>query len=165
MALVATVAGATSNSYLTVADADALAVADLGRFAAGWLKATIEDRERALMRATAEIDAFVGYAPPFTSGQALAFPRPVDVDDAGSPVLPSRLKRACYLQAAFLVENADTLDDAATRRARGLSSYSNPDGTGGQIADPASYGRLHPAAEAIVQGIGSEAVIGWIETT
>jgi hypothetical protein len=128
MALDATVAGASADSYLTVSDADALAAADYGPEREWWLDAGGEDKELALKRATSEIDEWLrsGWAR-YSSDQALLFPRRIDV--AGSPAaayIPARVGRATYYQAAFLIRNARVIAAADTRRARGAQSVSEP---------------------------------------
>lgn len=165
MAIDATVAGASANSYLTIAAADALASSELGRDMKAWAAATTDEKEAALIRATDEIDADIGrVAYPATTTQALLFPRRTDVVSS-SYVLPTRLQRAVILQAAFLLRNADTLDDAVAFRARGLSNFSNPDGTSGQVADDPSFGRMHPRAKALLTEFAEGSVIGIIVPT
>lgn len=166
MALDATVAGSAANSYLTVADADALAAADLGGNAKEWVEATVETKEAALIRATDEIDSTVVRTVPYSTTQALLFPRLIDVDSiGGSPELPTRLQKATYLQASFLVKNADLLDHAATRRARGLVNFANPDGTSGQLADSPSFGNLHPRVEMMLDEFTAGSVVATIIPT
>jgi hypothetical protein len=166
----ATVAGAASNSYLTVADAHSFADADLGKNAKAWTEATADEQEAALQRATEEIDVYVGrVASPFdvtAPVQKLLFPRSIDVDPVTSlPYIPARVRRATYLQAAFLLVNADMIDEAASRRARGLVNFSNPDGTGGQIATDAEFGTLHPKVVGYLGEVIGDAVIADIVTT
>lgn len=69
----ATVGGASSNSYATVAEADTYFATRLG--ASTWDAATVEDKERALITATSQLDqsAFLGMRT--SSTQRLAFPR------------------------------------------------------------------------------------------
>lgn len=78
----ATVGGALADSYLSVAAADALAARDLGSAALRWLQATttVAMKERALVRATREIDAHLltSGGTPYTATQALLYPRTVD---------------------------------------------------------------------------------------
>jgi len=134
MALDSTTGGAAADSYLSVAAADALAGADLGPEAAAWLalvNATPADmarKEAALKRATREIDAYLrsGWARHSTT-QALRFPRSIDVDTDGDPIIPTELARACYQQAIYINKNADVLAAANRRRARNLSNASEPD--------------------------------------
>ena len=155
MALDATVAGASANSYLTVEDADALARADLGPQADRWLhpSTTLADKEKALQRATREIDAYVdrlGVAP-YSADQALLFPRETDVaGDPLAPFLPRSIKQAAYEQATYVLTNAPALDEAAGRRAKGWFSYSNPDGTGGSLAADPLFGRLAPSVQSLL---------------
>jgi hypothetical protein len=126
MPLDSTVAGAAAEAYLSVAEADALAADDFGPERESWLDAGLEDKELVLKRATDEIDdelrsGWLRYA----SGQALLFPRAIDVASA-LPVIPERIRRATYFQAAFLLRNATVLAAADTRRARGAQSVSEP---------------------------------------
>lgn len=126
----ATVAGTTATSYLTVAEANALAAIDLGRDAVEWSRATVDEKERALQLATADIDAEYGRdATPFLAGQALVFPRSTDVSGA-EPFLPAGLRRATWAQAKYRWSTRDLRVDARARRARGLSSFSDGDGSG-----------------------------------
>lgn len=166
MAIDATISGASSNSYLTVAEADSFANSDLGQNAKDWLSATDDTKEAALIRATDEIDGEVGrVSASALTTQALLFPRYTDRNAAGALILPSRLKRATYLQAAFLLKVADTLDRAAEMRARGLSNFSNPDGVSGQLSDDVNFGRLHPRARILLGDFTEGSVIGIIVTT
>lgn len=158
MTLDATVAGPTANSYLTVADADALAAVDLGRNAAQWLDAatTTAIKEAALQRATREIDGnfpIAGMWVRYDADQALLFPRPQDA--TGVPLVPyihANVRLACYHQAAYLVHNADAIDDAAARRARGLFSFSDSEGGGSVALDP-TFGLLSPQAQAYLGAV------------
>lgn len=151
MTLDATVAGATANSYLTVAAADALAAADLGRQATAWTAATTDQKERALKRATREIDQHfptTGLWVRYDADQALLYPRPQDA--TGVPLVPyihANVQLACYHQASYLVVNADLIDGAASRRARGLFSFSDSEGGGSVALDP-TFGLLSPQAAA-----------------
>ena len=165
MAIDATVAGASANSYLTVAAADLLAASELGRDMKAWSAATVEEKEAALVRATEEVDAEVGRVVyPATATQSLLFPRRTDY--VGSIYfIPARLARATILQAAFLLRNADLLDDAVSFRARGLSNFSNPDGTSGQLADDPSFGRLHPRARSLLVEFAEGSVVATIIPT
>jgi hypothetical protein len=167
MVLDATVGGPSANSYLDVAAADAFASTDLGRNAKEWLAATDEDKEAALIRASEEIDATIGRVESFfASDQALLFPRSFDLEaDGTTPKLPKTLEKATYLQAAYLLRDANLLDDAASRRARGLVNFSNPDGTSGQVATDATWGTLHPRVDRMIEEFTSGAVVATIVTT
>lgn len=166
MAVIATVAGNDSNSYLDVASADAYAALELGALPKAWLTATVENREAALIRATAEIDERVGATVSvWDTAQALRFPRDVDYDDLGDPIIPGRVSRATFLQAAYLLANVDILDAAAARRARGLVNFANPDGTSGQVADSLDYGRFHPRVLSLIDDVVGGAIIADIIPT
>ena len=126
MVLDATVAGAAAESYLSVADATALATNDYGPEREWWLGAGGEDQELALKRATAEIDDSLrtGWAR-YDSSQMLLFPREIDYVDP-DPYIPTRVLRATYFQAAFLLKNAKVIAGAGIRKARGMSNSSEP---------------------------------------
>lgn len=165
MALDVTPGGSASDSYLSLADALVYAQNDLGLFAAGWIAADDTTREKALRRATRDIDRYVGSTvEPWSDTQALAFPRWEDVDASGVPIIPSRLEEATYQQAVFVLHNADVIDNAATRRARALTSFTEPN-VSGTLADSATYGKLAPEVEALLTGEGFEggAIVGFIE--
>src|SRR5262245_19919065 len=126
MAIDATVAGADANSYLTVADADALAADDYGPEREWWLDRGLEEKEQALKRATAELDMWLGASwTTYSAEQALLFPRLRDTDGT-TPYIPGGVQRATYYQAAFLTRNATVLAAADIRRARGAQSVSEP---------------------------------------
>jgi DnaT-like ssDNA binding protein len=165
MALDATPAGAASDSYLTVAAADAYAAADLGRNREAWAAADTDTKERALKRATRDLSRVAGYTGPrYSELQALIFPRLEDFDLAGDPIIPVTLEHATYEQAAFLIRNADVIDDAASRRARGLANFAEPDVSGQLAADP-EYGSIAPRALELVVEFTQRSSIGWISTT
>jgi hypothetical protein len=133
MTLDATVAGAAADSYLTIAAADALAGSDMGPEADRWLAATttVFDREKALKRATREIDGFVRTGWPRYSGtQARVFPRSIDQTSSGVAYIPPAILQATYHQAAYILANAAVIDRASARHARDLSSSSEPDTSG-----------------------------------
>lgn len=155
MALDATVGGATANSYLSVADADAAADVDLGRYSEKWVAAPLDRKERALMRATREISRHLGPQSRYSTTQALPFPRSIDytgVEPAVTPFLPADLVRATFEQAIFLNANAEVLDDAATRRAQGTFSQSDDSGSYSLAVDP-QLGRMAPEALAALASL------------
>jgi hypothetical protein len=164
----ATVAGSAANSYLTIEAADAYARADLGRDAKAWLGATDEMKEAALRRATLDLDDYVervdsrwSYDPALNVPlQTLLFPRGVD-SLGGVPFIPDGVARATYAQAAFLLRNADVIDDAASRVAQGLSNFANPDGTGGTVA-PNYRGDIAPRARRLLDQYTASAMIATI---
>ena len=98
--LTITVAGATSNSYATVAEADTYLAA---RRDAAWDKHGIDEKERRLIQAARIIDRFpfIGYKYDTSTqtagqhpGQAMAFPRYDDTDHAGDPFIHKAVKNA-----------------------------------------------------------------------
>lgn len=134
MTLTATPASETADSYLTVAAADALAAADLGREAEEWIAADLAVKEAALKRATREIDAHVATGwPPHDPDQALLFPREQDVDGAGEAYIPRKIELATYQQATYLLKNIDALVAMNAHRS-----------SGGEVDPEASYG-IDPA--------------------
>lgn len=174
MVLDATVGGESADSYLTVEQADARAALDLGSFAAAWASAATEalpaggpnrtKKEAALRRAAIDLEGVVEYVgslyDPVTP-QLRFFPRAIDLDSAGDPYIPERIFRAQYVQALYLFTNIETIEDAATRRARGLSSFSEPN-ISGSMATDANAGRLSPELVGILKPLVSDAVVGWI---
>lgn len=152
MAIDATVGGASANSYLDVAAADALAADDLGPAAERWLAAATADKEKALKRATREIDGWIAErgSAPWSATQALLFPRVGDVDASDVPFIHRNVQQATYEQATYVLDNAAALDEAASRRAKGFFSYTNPDGTGGSLAANPDFGLLAPHVEHLM---------------
>jgi len=141
MAIVATVGGSTSNSYVT--RQEAVNYFQLGIHPQGevWAKLSAEDQESLLIQATRIIDMqkIKGVKSDTTTSsgvpaQALRFPRAQDTDASGY-FIPVKVKEACYEQALYL-----TQQDEGTRqtlRAAGVTSvtigdvsesYSNPAG-------------------------------------
>ncbi len=93
-----------------------------------WTPASTSDKEKALKRATREIDAYLrsGWTP-YVATQALLFPRAIDYSGTpATPLIPTSVKRACYEQATFVLRNASVLDNAQTRKARDVQSASEP---------------------------------------
>jgi len=126
VALDATVAGASADSYLSVADADTLAGTDMGPEADKWLdaKTTTLSREKALKRATREIDGYIRSGwDKYSADQALRFPREID-EASSSPFIPADIEVATYHQAAYVLKNAPVIDKANARHARGMSQFS-----------------------------------------
>lgn len=121
MSIDTTPAGVDSDSYIDVAAADALAAADLGPESDRWTAGNDDEKEAALRRATREIDGYLGTGwPAFDAAtpQALLFPRSIDADDDGEPLIPRAIERACYQQAIYVLKNAAVLAAANVHRAR-----------------------------------------------
>jgi len=102
----ATLAGFTSNSYVTLPFADAYFADTLD--AREWLSFGREDRARALISATRKIDEeFRYYGQPYdtVTPQALKFPRDGDYDAKGSVRVPGGIQYAtCELALHLLRE-------------------------------------------------------------
>jgi hypothetical protein len=156
VAIDATIAGASANAYLTVADADALNGDRNGRQATIWSAATNEQKENALIEATFLLDAISRVSAPYSTVQALSFPRAVDVDTALDPFLPSRLRTATYEQASYLLANQKLLDDAASRRARQLFTF-DEDGISGSISADPLLGLIAPKAQMLLSSMAATA--------
>jgi hypothetical protein len=114
----ATVGGASANSYVTIAEADAYLVARLN--AGAWeTDATADEKIRAVIEATRELDRLSWQGRRASTTQALAWPRywVVDPDspsafNVDSTIIPQRVKDAtCELALEFL--RAGTTDLAA----------------------------------------------------
>lgn len=131
--------GATDNSYLTDTQATALLASTLREYT--WAQYAVAERERALIQATAEIEAlggtrlnvsnparrlFVGGAPRNGTSQALHFPRGEDVTTAGVAVIIVGVKWAVLEQAIYLLEqhHAPPLLDRQALRDNGVTSVS-----------------------------------------
>jgi hypothetical protein len=156
MPLIAVPGSASANSYLSVAEADALAAAlGLGRAATKWTAAASGLKEKALIRATSEIDAFIATAgSPWSSAQSLLFPRLVDfavVLGEATPFIIENVRKATYEQAVHLLLNADLIDDANTRRARGLIQFSDDDGSGSVVSVRPEFGLMSSQALAYLR--------------
>lgn len=156
--IICTPGGATDNSYLTAAQADAYFANSLRNTA--WTAQTAENRERALIQATAEIEELGGgrsvasparlrfSGSPYSTDatvQALHFPRTSDTTAAGVKQIPQAVRVAVCEQAMVLLEKmaAPDLVDHATLRGNGLSIVSM-DGV---------YLQYSAAAEVVPPGI------------
>jgi hypothetical protein len=120
----ATVGGASSNSYATLADAEAYMEGRLN--ASLWDAATDDNKNRALVEATRELEVLAWEGQRASSTQALSWPRDYvtnpddpDGDDYASTVLPVRVTDAC-MELAFQFLNAGTTDVAALDTSDGV---------------------------------------------
>lgn len=112
-----TPAGSTDNCYVTLATANSR-FADTMRDGE-WRSWSDEDRERALIQATKEIEDLGGvradttaarsmfHGSPSTTTQSLHFPRSVDGNSSGSYVVPDAVEDAVILQAYWLLCRRD----------------------------------------------------------
>jgi hypothetical protein len=170
MALIVTPGASDAESYLDVAAADAFAAGDLGAYAEGWSAAKTEAsltgpnrlrKEAALRRASRDVDELVGLvSSPYSLTQALVFPRSWDLE-AGVLIIPAGVRRETYRQAAYLFANAHVLDQAATRQARGLSSFGEPN-VSGTISTEPNAGRFAPGLAVALQPFAGASTVGWI---
>lgn len=106
--VVATIGGATSNSYLSVADADAYFNNRLN--AAAWTGETDADQKaRALIQATEWLEGFTYVGARVTTTQRLSWPRIDEGDDAFTTTeIPLNLQRACCELALHLLRAGST---------------------------------------------------------
>lgn len=118
----ATVAGESSNSYITLADADAYFANSLG--GSDWAAFTSDKRERALISATLVIERLQlrGKQYDRTTPQALHFPRITDF----AYEIPAAIQRAQCEQALWMLQQQaePELFDRAALRAQGVTSMS-----------------------------------------
>lgn len=107
----ATIAGASSNSYVTLAFADGYFADTLeGR---EWLSFPREDRARALISATRKIDEefrYCGRPYDTLTPQALKFPRESDYDSEGNLQIPDGIEYATCELALHLLREQKTPD-------------------------------------------------------
>lgn len=145
----------TSEAYVSVDEADALVDSEgIGRAADRWNDLVLTEKEKALRRASRDLDRYKGRSGAlYLEGQALLFPRAIDVDALGEPYVLNAVKRACVHQAIYLASNADLIDDAAQRRARGLVTFQDDDGSGSMLGLDPQFGRLAPEAIAYMDAI------------
>lgn len=104
--LVATVGGTTSNSFISVATADALATQAFN--ATTWTGATADDKARALIRATADLNPLPWVGEVASTTQALTWPRTdavINGREVADNVIPRELEQATFdVAVAVLVE-------------------------------------------------------------
>lgn len=142
--LVTTVAGTTSNSYATVAEADAY-LADRG--ATAWHDLAAETKVRKLIAAAKLLDRypFDGYRYDVSTsrvggypGQARSFPRSIDLDSDGDPFVPDEVKEAQSEVAFALATSRDSgLPSAPSLKSFSVgslsASFDSGDASGSQI--------------------------------
>lgn len=123
--LVATVGGASSNSYLTRAEADAILETYFG--AGAWDSAGSGaggDREKALIAATRDIDRCRFRGQKLSASQALAWPR--DIQTEATTAIPEAVRQACAVQALWLLQQASEGGRSPRQKliAEGVTSFS-----------------------------------------
>lgn len=113
----ATVGGASSNAYLDAAEADVYF--DNRLHASAWTSASADDKDRALIMATLDLDSRIEWAGYKASTmQALGWPRSGIVDDDGYSVdsskIPDEIKTAtCELALVLLGKDTTATSDTA----------------------------------------------------
>lgn len=141
MAIDATIGGADSNSYVTVAEADGYFAARL--HADAWESASSEDKEKALLTACRHIEAArprvnrrpygypevadtVDYDPlaPYSATQALSFPRLRDRDADGNLIIPQPVKDAQCEEALALLARGAEAERRRALQAQGVRTFS-----------------------------------------
>jgi hypothetical protein len=155
--LVATAGGSTSNSYVTVAEANAY-FEEHPEFAAWDKLATASGKERYLMTATRIIDRQPidggKYDTTTTSGvpdQALKFPRAADYD--GGVFIPVEVKEATYEQALYLAKVGGPSNTRAVLQAQGVTAAS-VDSVSETYGKGATAAGLCPEATRILTAAG-----------
>lgn len=122
MALDATLAGASSNSYITLAEAETFSSQFYNLTA--WSTATSGNQEAALMEACTEIESYRLRFNPSVSTQALHFPRDVDYDSSGVYIIPTAIKKAQFLLAVNILETRTMEQKAHELKNAGVTNYS-----------------------------------------
>jgi hypothetical protein len=115
LTLVATAGATTANTYLTLTDAETLALEYLPHTISGWSGATDASKNIALVQATKDIDSLrlsgVKYHSEEDEGgddyQPLHFPITDNITGDTDLYIPAKVERACFLQACFLLLGAD----------------------------------------------------------
>lgn len=134
--IVATVGGSTSNSYITLATAETILAQYLAMFTSGWTAATDDNKAKALIQATRDIDTlnlkgvkYSNYLYGDASYQPLHFP--IRKEALGDTLtIPPEVQRATVLQAAYLLRSGTakvaTSDIMASGiKSQGIGHYSN----------------------------------------
>jgi len=142
--ITATIAGAESNSYVTLAEADAYFAGRL--HAEAWETSATNNKEKALISACRAIEALrlavtrrprgypsepinamsAQYDPLMVSDpdQALSFPRRRDVDSVGAYAIPEPVKRAQCEEALALLAFGAEQQRRSAMQAGGVSGFS-----------------------------------------
>ncbi len=112
MALDATVGGASSDSYISVANADTYFGTDSRLRATAWTGETTAQKEAALKMATRRLDREKYQGLKVDSGQALKWPRQWAIDDDGeeyaTDAIPGIITDAtCELALQYLIDDDD----------------------------------------------------------
>ncbi|MBN1319964.1 MAG: hypothetical protein JXA87_03895 [Thermoleophilia bacterium] len=134
MAVDATISGESSNSYVTMTEAEAYFAARL--HSSAWDSANDTDREKALLQACRQLEAcrlrvdrrsWLTYSPtmlsPVEEKQALTFPRFRDTDSSGSYFLPEAVKQAQCEEALALLAFGEEQERRSALQAGGVTGF------------------------------------------
>ena len=170
--IIATKGSYDSNTYVTLAEANAYFVARLD--CEHWTSATDDDKRRALITATRLVDGLTFKYARETTTQALAFPR------VGSPtherhilyasngvttIIPTDIKNAVYEQALQLLSSGSTGGgELAELRKQGVKTQSIGDVTV-QFSESAKEIVSGPAQEEALSSNALTILKTWIDRT
>lgn len=130
MALTTTVAGASSDSYCTVAEADTFVA---WKQSATWTAASDATKESVLKAAVSVMDELKLRYQRATSTQALRWPTGAHYDSSGTLYIPERVKRAQAYLGLLLLEEPDARGSDERVKSVGVSgSFSVTFADGGQ---------------------------------
>jgi hypothetical protein len=116
LVLDATVGGANSNSYITVARANEISEYDI-LTTVDWFVADVDDKIRALVSATRQLDTLPWVGERATTTQALAWPRVnavINGRTVATDEIPIEVEQATYDLALALLREAKAGASAAT---------------------------------------------------
>jgi len=131
MSIVATISGESSNSYVTLAEANEYFAGRLR--AEAWETAKDGDKEKALLTACRHIEAcririerdvIGGPLSPVVDTQALSFPRYRDVNANLTYIVPEPVKQAQCEEALALLAYGPTASRRSALQAAGVIAYS-----------------------------------------
>ena len=138
----ATKSSPTANSYATIDEADDFFELEYG--ADEWINLTDDTKEKLLTTATRMIDQLSPVYSKADDTQALNFP--ADNTDDGF----TQAKQACIMQAFYLFQNADEIQEAQANRIQGLITESiGP--VSRQISGFNSFGKYAPGVLGLLK--------------
>lgn len=145
-----------ANSYLSVADCDTYwtdRAGDAAGYATAWAAATTDQKQAALIRATAYLDAMYEWATgvKYDEDQGLAWPRSGSIDrhgyDIDQDVIPQPIKDA----VAELAARALSADLGGGDQGREMTTVSA--GSVSVSYRPGSDAKTYPLVDAILRGL------------
>ena len=140
MAIDTTVAGAASDSYATVAEADSYLALQRGRNISKWTALTTTQKEDTLKLAAVAVDQLRFFDDPSTTTQALEFPRVADYKTVGGVTTYFIQPGVKYgqIETALHMVTSNSSDTAENVTSFSIGSYSESrNGTIGLIPDAA----------------------------